>query len=293
MKKTGFIMLHVIAGAMLLTGCQVHAPAGGGDTITGESYPDAEQYQTGSVAYASDQVEKVEIYWRSGEVVLTESEAEELHVSESDGTLPDAAAVHSYLDHGTLRIRFCASEAQIKVSEVQKHLQVEVPKGIDISVHTTSALVKADALEQNSIAIAAFSGNTELGVVTADDINLSSSSGDIRMDSVYAQTMQCSAWSGSVLINRMQAKEYRCDTSSGNVFIGNMAVDETKIMTSNGDVDLTLSKEGAEVSYMTSSGELYTDAAYTMKGDLYVFAGGGHRVTVESSSGNLHIQNGN
>ena len=109
-------------------------------------------------------------------------------------------------------------------------MRLEVPKGIDISVHTTSALLKADALEQDNILISAFSGRTELGTVTAENIDLSSSSGAIRAGG------------------------------------------------------------GAELSYTSGSGKLFTERSFTRRGALYVFGSGECRLTVETSSGNLEIR---
>lgn len=103
-------------------------------------------------------------------------------------------------------------------------MRLEVPKGIDISVHTTSALLKADALEQGNILISAFSGRTELGTVTAENI------------------------------------------------------------------DLTLAGGGAELSYTSGSGKLFTERSFTRRGALYVFGSGECRLTVETSSGNLEIR---
>ena len=102
--------------------------------------------------------------------------------------------------------RFCKSGAKIAVDATDKHLSLEVPKGIDISVHTTSALVKAGDLNQNSVLIAALSGSTKLGTVTAETVDLSSSSGSICAASLSAQSLKCSAASGSVNIGVVSAE---------------------------------------------------------------------------------------
>lgn len=210
--------------AAMLAGCRVNISVGSGSYITGEDYPDARKYKTGAFTYAADEVKAVEVYWRSGEIALIESGASELSVSESGGELPEDTALHYLLDGGVLRIRFCGSGARILVNEADKRLRLEVPKGIDISVHTTSALVKADALEQGNILISAFSGRTELGTVTAENI------------------------------------------------------------------DLTLAGGGAELSYTSGSGKLFTERSFTRRGALYVFGSGECRLTVETSSGNLEIR---
>lgn len=309
MKKVMIGLLLCSLVITMLSGCRVNISIGTNDTLTGETYPDAEKYQTGSFTYNAAGIKAVEVYWRSGEVEITESDNSELHIRESGGELPEDTAMHYFLDDGVLRIRFCKSGAKIQVNAADKHLSLEVPKGIDLSVHMTSALVKADSLDQNNVLIAALSGSTELGTVTADTIDLSSSSGSIRADSISAQSLKCSASSGSVDVGAVSVKALDCSTSSGDVTMGSMIsevstvttssgsvklsladVPSAEIHTSSGDVDLTLPKGGAGVLYTTSSGNLLSDRAYDRKGDLYVFDKGASNVTVETSSGNFKIQ---
>lgn len=293
----------------MLSGCRVNISIGTTDTLTGETYPNAEEYQTGAFIYNAADVKAVEVYWRSGEVEITESGNSELHVKESGGELPEDTAMHYLLDDGVLRIRFCKSGAKIQVNATDKYLSLEVPKGIDLSVHTTSALVKADDLKQNNVLIAALSGRTELGSVTADTVDLSSSSGSIRADNLSAQSLKCSASSGSVDVGTVSVKTLDCSTSSGEVTMGSVVSETAKITTSSGGADLTLTKVpaaeiytssgtvslslakgGAEVLHTSASGRLHTDRAYEQKGDLYVFGSGESHITVETSSGNLKIQ---
>ncbi len=295
--------------AAMLAGCRVNISVGSNSYITGEDYPDARKYKTGAFTYAADEVKAVEVYWRSGEIALIESGASELSVSESGSELPEDTALHYLLDGGVLRIRFCGSGARILVNEADKRLRLEVPKGIDISVHTTSALVKADALEQGNILISAFSGRTELGTVTAENIDLSSSSGAIRAGSVAAQTVKCRSSSGSVGLGSVSAGTLDCGTSSGAVTVGNAAAETIRIATSSGRAELafreapsaeihsssgkivlTLAGGGAELSYTSGSGKLFTERSFTRRGALYVFGGGECRLTVETSSGNLEIR---
>ena len=289
-KISRIALLLICAFAVMLSGCQIPISIGANDNLTGEDYPNAEKYQTGAFTYNADDIKAVEVYWRSGEVEITESEDAKLHVKESGGELPEDTAMHYFLDNGVLRIRFCKSGAKIVVNAADKHLSLEIPKGINLSIHTTSALVKADNLNQNSVLIAALSGSTELGIITADTIDLSSNSGSICAGSISAQSFNCSAASGTVDIGAVSTQALECITSSGSVTIGSMATETSKIATSSGNVNLTLGNGGAEVLYTSSSGKLLTDRAYDRKGDLYVFGEGTSNITVETASGNLRIQ---
>lgn len=303
------LLLVLTLAAILFSGCELHISFGIGSYVTGESYSNAEAYQTGAFTYEADEVKSIEIYWRSGEVELIESDEAELSARESGGELPEEAAMHYLLEDGTLRIRFCKSGAKLQVHSNDKRLIIEVPKGIDLSVHTTSAPVKADALHQSSILISAHSGRTELGSAEAESIDLSSSSGSIRAESISAQTLKCSASSGSIRADSISAQTLKCSTSSGSVQIDALAAERANVGTSSGSVDLTftaavqadirtssgrtslrLPEGGAEIAYSASSGTLHAAGNFEQNGDLYVFGRGESRITVKSSSGSLVIR---
>ncbi len=302
-------LLLCAVAMLLLPGCWADLAIGVNGVLTAETYPDAEKYQVGPVTYRAEAVKAIEVYWRSGEVEITESDDAELSCEESGSALPEDAAMHYLLEDGVLRIRFCASGATLRVNASKKHLRLAVPQGIDLSVHATSAAVKAGDLNQNSVLIAAFSGDTELGAVTAARVDLSSSSGSIQARSVSAKSLACAASSGEVAIEAAAVQSLDCNTSSGAITVGSMSaetaqiatrsgsvhltlaeVPSAEIQTSSGKVDLTLAPGGAEVLRTAASGRLITDRAYERRGDLYVFGGGASKLTVETSSGNLEIQ---
>ena len=303
------LLLTLILALALLTGCRFSFALGPGSWISGESYPHAEAYRTGSFSCSADAVTAVEIDWRSGAVEIVESDRAELNVRESGSGLPEDAAMHYSLENGTLRIRFCASGARIRVRDSDKRLTVEVPQGIALCVQTTSAPISADTLTQHSILLSARSGGIQLGTVSADRIDLSTSSGGIRLGTVSADSIDLSASSGGIQTERMDARTLSCHTSSGSLRLGVLTVDtaaldtssgavaaeldavaQLDVRTSSGRTQLSLPGSGAEVAYTAGSGRLHTARAYERKGDLYVFGGGEARITVVSGSGNLELR---
>ena len=305
LNKTILLLVFMM---LSLSGCSYNISIESRDSLTGEDYPEAGKYQTGSFSYNADEVKAIEVYWRSGEITLTESENSQLQVRESGTDLPENVAMHYFLDHGTLKIRFCASGAKIQVDTLDKQLFLEIPEGIDLSLHTTSAPIKAVTLTQKNLLIAALSGSTELGSVTAESIDLSSSSGSVCADSISAQTLTCSATSGSLEFGAVSADQLDCNTSSGFVSMGSvtsktLGITTTSgnvelfltspftatICTTSGSVDTTLANGGAEVLYTSNGGNLLTDRSYQTKGDLYVLGNGESTLTVETSSGDLTI----
>lgn len=288
--KKWVAMPLMLALTALLSGCTLQISLGTDSYLSGDSYPDAGRYQTGDFTYRAADVTAVEIYWRCGEVEIVESDSAELDVRESGTALPEDTTMHYLLEDGTLKIQFCASGAKIGVNSRDKHLTVQVPKGINLSVYSSSATVKADTLEQNSILISALSGTTDLGSVKAESVSLGSSSGTIRVDTLCARTLECSASSGSVRVGALQADTADVQTSSGSVTLNLTAASQVMVHTSSGKTSLTLPEGGAEIAYTAGSGRLRTSASYSRKGDLYVFGRGESQITVSSSSGNLEIQ---
>ena len=67
--------------AALLSGCHTGVPAETADHLIGEEYPDAGKYRAGTFTYSADEVNAVEVYWRSGEVDIRESDGASLRVN--------------------------------------------------------------------------------------------------------------------------------------------------------------------------------------------------------------------
>ena len=238
MKKAIILFVCAIA-ALMVSGCYMeNVSFGMGDHLVGEEYPDAEKYQVGAFTYAADDVNYVDVYWRSGEVKIVESDRPQLSVRESGGELAEDIAMHSLLEDGILGIRFCQSGAEVYVNPSDKYLTLEVPKGIDLSIHTTAAVTRADTLEQNSILISAHSGDTQLGTVTAKEVNLSSSAGGIHADSIFVQKLRCSASSGSVSLDSITADTAEIITSSGNVELTLFEAPNVTVRTSSGNLEI-------------------------------------------------------
>ncbi len=98
------------------------------DLYHSETYENAESYQTGDFSGNADEVQTLAVYWRSGEIKITESEGDSIEIRESGKKSDRGCKMHYYLKDGQLEVRFCASGATIQVKPKEKHLQIEVPK---------------------------------------------------------------------------------------------------------------------------------------------------------------------
>ena len=252
-KSRAVTALSLLFLMLCFTGCSMEGvPFANWDLYHSETYENAESYQTGDFSGNADEVQTLAVYWRSGEIKITESEGDSIEIRESGKNLTEDAKMHYYLKDGQLEVRFCASGATIQVKPKEKHLQIEVPKNMQLSIHRTSADVKAKHLEQEQILVATMSGDIEIGEFVAEEGDLSSGSGDITLD--------------------------------------NMQVQEAAITTASGDVELSLPEKGAKIKYTTTGGDLETDLDHKKTGNIYVFGDGKTNLTIQSTNGDLMIR---
>lgn len=158
---------------------------------------------------------------------------------------------------GILEIRFAISGEKLNISPEDKWLQVKIPQGIDLKVHSTSADVTAEKLEHDNILIATMSGKIDVAEVRGSNVDFGSNSGNIEIAAITADTLSV-------------------NTSSGQVECKSVEVDE----------------DGVTVEYATDSGRFRfkTQQEYEKIGDLYRFGKGNADLKVQSSSGDLRIE---
>ncbi len=290
-KKLLIPLLFVVLLGTLLSGCSIpKASVGVGDSITGEVYPNADQYKTGAFTYLADTISEIEVYWRSGEVEIIESDHPSLSVSESGEELDTLSAMHSMQNGGVLKIQFCASGAKIKVHPEEKHLRLEVPPGIKLSVHATAANIKTTELNQARVQISVFSGNTELGAVNASSVDLSSSAGTITADAVTAPEIRVNTSSGSVQLKRVISDTVDAGSTAGCFDLEILSANAVAVHTQSGFTTLTLPADGVQLFFDTQCGNFISETTLDQKSDSYFSGNGKCKILVESTSGNLMIR---
>lgn len=289
-KKLLKHLLSAVLLGMLLSGCSIpKGSVGVGDSITGEVYPNADQYKAGAFVYQADTISEIEVCWRSGKIEIIESDHPSLNVCESGGELDTLSTMYSMQDGGVLKIQFCASGAKIKVYPEEKHLRLEVPPGIKLSVHATAANVKTTELNQNHVQIAVFSGNMELGAVNASSVDLSSSAGTITADTVTAPEIRVNTSSGSVQLKRVLSDTVDAGSTAGCFDLEILSANSVAIHTKSGFTTLTLPTDGVQLLFDTQCGNFISEATLDQKGDSYISGNGKCKIFVESTSGNLMV----
>lgn len=251
-KKLLKQLLSAVLLGTLLSGCSIQqGPVGVGNSITGEVYPNADQYKTGAFTYQADTISEIEVYWRSGEVEVVESNCASLNVCESGEELDTLSVMRSMQDSDVLKIQFCASGVKINVRPEEKHLRLEIPPGIKLSIHATATNIKTTELNQERVQISVFSGNTELGAVNASSVDLSSSAGTITADAITAPEIRVNTSSGSVQLKRVISDTVDAGSTAGCFDLEILSANAVAVHTQSGFTTLTLPADGIQLFFDT------------------------------------------
>lgn len=83
-KSRAVTALGLLSLMLCLTGCSMEGvPFANWDLYHSETYENAESYQTGDFSGNADEVQTLAVYWRSGEIKITESEGDSIEIRES------------------------------------------------------------------------------------------------------------------------------------------------------------------------------------------------------------------
>jgi DUF4097 and DUF4098 domain-containing protein YvlB len=197
-------------------------------------------------------------------------------------------------------------------------LEVHVPHAAILEVHTVSAPVDVDGMDGRNVSVNTVSGRAHLGV-RAGAVKVDSISGDIDLagsarsfdaqtvsGDVQAETLSGDAnaqtVSGAVLLRGAAMAKVNLGTVSGRIQLDAAVAPAAawKIDTMSGDVRLAVpANASARIKADTFSGDLHSDFGRTISSehgpgehlDANVGHGGGS-ITVNSFSGDVHIQSG-
>lgn len=214
----------------------------------------------GSGAYSfSDKINKIEIEWQSGEVIVTAAETDKITVSESSGNkIGESTQMKIYQNGNTLKINFGFSHkgnfSGFNIKSINKTLNVTIPKKI------------------------------------FEEIEIEAVSADITLKNVSAKAIDTGTVSGYISADGINAEELDCETVSGDVRIDGKVTRECSFDSVSGRTSLYLDESvGWQSELSTVSGKFNTDFSVTKNGDAYICGNGDLRVKFNSVSGNAEI----
>lgn len=328
MKRFVFV-LTVALLLIVSAGCGYVSGALG---FKADVYELADEYYIGDFVCSRERVDEVFVYWVAGEVSITKGE-NELAVSEDAGAVKDLESMrlHWLLKDRKLYIRFCESGYKLEnvLLNYEKKLYLALPDGVRLTVRTTSAMLKAEALELKTADLRSISGNIKLEEVNCreEKLVLESVSGAIVFDELNCSDIKLLSTSGSITGNTLQGENIKLDTTSGNVRIDRelccealnvksvsgsfkaegVDIDEGAVKTTSGRVTVGL-VSAKKLAINTVSGEVVIDTDengmtfdfstvsgslicddYSVRNGRYTVGSGMSLVDVETVSGNLKI----
>jgi hypothetical protein len=184
-----------------------------------------------------------------------------------------------------------------------------------IRVYVASADVAADRTK-GSLRVETGSGNVDLRTASGD-VNLETGSGDITVSGVDGSTLRLETGSGNVTLTDGKAPTVHVETGSGGIEATATSGDDLSFETGSGDVDVALIATFRSVRIETGSGDVTLKVPPTLGAEVVLDTGSGDidlggltlqvrriahdhvtgtlgdgkgRVSVETGSGNVHLQ---
>lgn len=155
-------------------------------------------------------------------------------------------------------------------------LNLTVPKGVNLQLHTVSARIQADGLEGGEIDAKSVSGNVVISA-KSPDVEIDSVSGDVKLTG-SAKEVDVTTVSGDIQVERVN-HEATAQSVSGNIRLAGGPLDEVSMESVSGDMYL--------------DGTLTDDASaklHSMSGDIHLTLAGQPQANLEATtfSGDIH-----
>ena len=277
-------------------------------------YSNPDKYTAGDCEI-SQNVNSIDINWTSGKVDVYRQEENTVSIVETAAReLSESEQVHTWLDNGTLRVQYCESGYNWKGSEPDKHLEIKIPKNVQLSSLTidgASCGFDAKEITADTISADMASGAVKLNNCSAKKFDVDTASGTVDIiQKGESESIKVDTASGAVNITADQVGEISTDTASGKQIMTVSSAKTVKAGTANGNVTLTAAEMPENVSidsasgdvmiYVpensdftanidTASGDFNTDIPLTHKGDKYICGSGNNKINIDTASGDVSI----
>ena len=275
-------------------------------------YANAEMYTAGNTEITGG-FRKVDINWTSGKVTVVYHSKEAAVLEESARRdLSDDEKLQWWLDGDTLRIQF--AKPGIRWNMPEKMLTLTLPEGTElknVSIHTTSGDIeipemKAGELlvldttsgdihakaEAKNAEINTTSGDQQLKITGKSDIlRINSTSGNIGIEAERAEILEAASTSGGISITADDGGAVKANSTSGNISVMLGKMNSLDIDATSGSVTAALPAEHGFTAHVhTTSGTFNSDIALTRNGDDYVCGNGSVKVSIDTTSGNVRME---
>ena len=304
LSKVLFISAVAIIGLGCLIGCT---------NKFSYVYENGDKYTPGD-RDISEKIDTVYIDYMSGNVTLLGEDTNTVSIKETTNKeIEDRMKVHTWVDGSTLFVRYCASGSGFDFNDIEKKLEISVPKDVKLTaanVDISSGGFTGKDFEAEALEAHASSGGIDVDCTAkkisfdvssgsinlvqhgeSDEINIEASSGGMTLDIENAAKTKITLSSGKVKLNAGNIKELFAEASSGDMeFKLSTAPEKTNISASSGDVKMYLpEKSDITATIDTSSGDFNSDLSFSKKDGKYVCGEGTNKMEIETSSGDVDI----
>lgn len=299
------ITLCAVLTAVCFTGC----------VFSVNDYENADQYNAGDFD-TNCKITVLDINWTSGNVNISYHDKETVAVTEHcDQQLDPSQKVQTWLEGTTLHVRYCKPGINFNLKNPKKDLDIRLPKELKLDTldcGCTTAAVTLTDIAANSLNAEVTSGSLTLtgcsaktlkmectsGNITAeqkgssDQITAQSTSGAIRITAETAKAVAIKSTSGDTEVRVQQ-----CDTLSASGTSGGKTLHlaslpaSAEIEATSGNVNLFVPKNAdLTLSVNQTSGKFNSDLAFAIDGTSYTAGSGASKFSVETTSGNITVQ---
>ena len=288
MKKI-FIIAAVLAVMAALCGCNYGMKMS-------YIYENGEKYVAGD-REISDEIDTINVDYISGDVKIKASDNGLFTIKEtSKKELDEARKVHTWVDGGTLYVRYCKSAKGLELNMLDKELTIGIPEGTklsDVVVKVSSGNTDISC-EADDIDLHAASGHIDLKQVgNSSNINIHASSGKVNAEIENADNMEIAVSSGKIFLTAGSIKDFKSSTASGkSEYTFKQVPENSEISAASGDITIYIPENSDLTAKLSAvSGDISTEPAFSKEGKTYVSGNGSNSMDVNVASGDIDIKN--
>lgn len=277
------------------------------------TYQNADKYTAGD-RNISEKVDTIDIDYLSGDIVLNATTSDAIEIKETiNKTVKDEMKVHTWVNDGTLYVRFCESGRGLDFTNINKKLDITIPSDMalnDLKVEISSGSFTGKAINANAVNVNASSGEIDVdckadkiklmassGSIAlkqkgdSSEIKLEASSGRIKADVENATNVKVATSSGNAELNGKNVKEINTNASSGDgKYTFNVVPEKSSFTASSGEITIYIPEDSdIKVTSTHSSGDFDYELPFGKDGNNFVCGGGKNTMKLTTSSGDQKI----
>jgi len=249
-------------------------------------YDNASEYKPGD-REIDEKVTKINIDYISGDVTINTHDSDKVSVKETANIdLRDPQKVHTWVNDGTLYVRFCQSIKRINFTNIHKKLELTLPSSQDledVTVEVSSGNLNCSGITSGTFTSHLSSGNLTCKDITAGGFDAKLSSGNANVDG-SGKNIKIKASSGNINIKQSgDCSSMTIDSSSGNITTEADKVSKMDVHASSGNITVT-ANEITELNSRSSSGHNTFDFAVAPKTSAIKSSSGWVKITMPEDS---------